>query len=73
MEPKVVTDVDMFVNEREIFIEKRNKEKVEKLVTIPGSHLRNKNSMGRNCMNKEVNGGPKEEILQLGFFFCIND
>jgi hypothetical protein len=63
----------MFVNEREIFIEKRNKERVEKLVTIPGSHLRNKNSMGRNCMNKELNGGPKEEILQLGFFFGIND
>jgi len=43
------------------------------LVTIPSSHLRNKNSMRRNYMNKERNGGPKEEILQLGvFFFGIN-
>jgi hypothetical protein len=60
----------MFVNESEIFIEKRNKKRTRKLVTIPSSHLRNKNCMGRNCMNKELN---KEEILQLGFFFCIND
>jgi len=73
MEPNVVVNVDMFENESEIFIEKRNKEKAKKLVIIPNFHLRNKNNMGRNCMNKELNGCPKEEILQLGYLFCIID
>ncbi len=68
MEPNVVDDVDMLVNESEIFIEKRNKERAEKLVTIPSSHSRNKNSMRWNCMNKKLNGGLEEEILQLVFF-----
>jgi len=61
----------MLVNDSEIFIEKINKERVEKLVTIPSSHSRYKNSMRRNCMNKELNGGPKEEIFQLGVFFFV--
>jgi hypothetical protein len=54
-------------------LKKEIKKIAEKLVTIPSSHLKNKNSMGRNCINKELNGGPKEEILQLGHCFCIND
>jgi hypothetical protein len=60
--------VHMLVNESEFFIEKKTKG-AEKLVTIQSSHLRNKNSMRRNCINKELKRGPKEKILQLGFFF----
>jgi hypothetical protein len=45
MEANFVANVDMLVNESELFIKKRNKERVEKLVTIPSSHSRNKNNM----------------------------
>jgi hypothetical protein len=37
METNVVVDVGMFANESEIFIEKRNKERAKKLVTLPSS------------------------------------
>ncbi len=37
MEPDVLAHVDMLIDESEIFIEKINKERAEKLVTIPSS------------------------------------
>jgi hypothetical protein len=69
MKPNVVANVDMLVDDNEFFIDKRNKERTRKSMTIPSSWLRNKNSMGRNCINKDLNGGPKEKILKLGFSF----
>jgi hypothetical protein len=68
MEPNVGADIHMLVNESEFFIGKK-KQKAKKLVTILSSHLRIKNSMRRNCINKELKRGPKEKILQLGFLF----
>ncbi len=56
----------MCVNESEILIAKRNKERTKMLLTIPSSHLRNKNSMGRNYMKKELNGGPKKIKNSMG-------
>jgi hypothetical protein len=45
MESDVVADVDMVVNENEIFIEEKSEERVKESKTSPSSHSENEDNM----------------------------